>query len=72
MGRTKAKKPSMTPKQYRTRIEALGFNASQWAKFVGIDRTTHFRHLKGDRRIPQTLINIVEWLESGDLVKPND
>ena len=67
----------MTPDQYKKRIEALGFNQSQWARFVGIDRTTHFRHLKGPdhpsgRSIPQTLKNIVEWLENGKLDNPND
>ena len=71
MERTKAKKTPMTPKEYRARIEALGFNANQWVKFVGIDRTTHFRHLKGERRIPKTLINVVEWLDRGELANPN-
>ena len=63
----------MTPDQYKARIEALGFpSGASWANFVDIDRTTHFRHLQGSRRIPKTLWRIVEWLEQGKLVNPND
>ena len=62
----------MTPTQYKTRIDALGFpSGASWAKFVGIDRTTHFRHIQGSRRIPVTLWRIIEWLEAGKLKNPN-
>lgn len=62
----------MTPTEYKTRIKALGFTSgASWARFVGIDRTTHFRHLKGSRGIPATLIKIVEWMEAGELDNPN-
>lgn len=66
----------MTPKQYRTRIEALGCpSGAAWARFVGIDRGAHTRHLMGvehrnGRKIPKTLIIVLGWLESGDLKNP--
>ena len=68
----------MTTKAYKQRIEALGFkNGNQWARFVGISRSAHTRqcmepHQKNSRDIPQTLWRIVEWLEQGKLVNPND
>ena len=62
----------MTSTQYKSRITALGFSSvSSWAKFVGIDRTTHFRHLQGSRAIPKTLLNILDWLENDELDNPN-
>lgn len=30
----------MTPKQYRKRFEALGYNISSWARHCGVSRTT--------------------------------
>ena len=62
----------MTPSEYGSRITALGFTSgASWAKFVGVARTTHFRHLQGSRNIPKTLRNIVEWLENDELDNPN-
>lgn len=61
----------MTPQDYKNRITALGFSGAAWARFVGIDRVTHFRHTKGDRATPQVLINVLGWLESGKLKNPN-
>lgn len=65
----------MTPTEYGKRIKSLGFKThADWYKFVGISRSAHFYHLKGKenggREIPQTLLNIVEWLENGDLRNP--
>ena len=63
----------MTPKQYRARFEALGFNPSTWGKFVCLSRSTVFRHLKGEiDPIPQIYWRVIEWLEQGKLDNPND
>jgi hypothetical protein len=64
----------MNPDEYKKRIEALGFpSGASWARFVGIRRETHFRHIKGDiAPIPDVYLKIVEWLETGDLRNPNE
>ena len=55
----------MTPKDYEQRIAALGFaSGSDWADYVGIDRTTHFRHLRGTHPVPKALQLIVGFLEA--------
>jgi hypothetical protein len=63
----------MTPKDYQKRIDALGFTSgASWARFVGINRSSYLRHIKGDMAIPQIYWNVIEWLETGDLRNPND
>ena len=67
----------MPLKEYKKRIEALGFpSGAAWARYVGINKGTHSRHLMGPdqpngREIPQTLILILERLESGEYKNPN-
>jgi len=67
-----------TPKEYKRRIKALGFKSgAAWANWVGVTVKTHQRHIlpsyhKNAARIPQTLWNILDWLESGKLENPND
>ena len=58
----------MTKAFYRVRIEALGYNMSQWAKVCGVNRSTILRHYKaeeaGERhKIPGPFWVILDMLE---------
>lgn len=58
----------MTPKHYRKRYEALGYNVSSWAKYCGVNRSTVIRHNQMDERgdrhlIPSTFFVILELRE---------
>ena len=62
----------MTPEEYETRIAALGFESgAAWAEYVGIDRTTHFRHLQREDGPPLYLQLIVQMLEMLPDMNPN-
>lgn len=54
----------MTPKEYRKRLEALGYNISTWSKYCGVNRSTITRHLSGYiDPIPKMFINQIIHLE---------
>lgn len=62
----------MTPHEYEKRIADLGFESgTAWAEYVGIDRTTHYRHLNREDGPPLYLQRIVELLEAYPEANPN-
>ena len=63
----------MTHKEYKKRIEALGFNLSSWGRFVGLNRSTVLRQCSGEIEvIPEIYWRVIEWLEQGNLPNPNE
>lgn len=72
----------MTPDQYVERIAALGFTVPLsgvrrdeadvvWYEWVGVDRTTHYRHINRPEGPPRYLRLIVELLEACPSMNPN-
>lgn len=62
----------MTPAEYESRIKALGFaEQKDWSDYIGIDRTTHYRHLNREDDVPQPYCVIVRLLEACPELNPN-
>jgi nucleoside diphosphate kinase len=62
----------MTPKEYRTRIETLGYNMNQWAKMCRVNRSTITRHYQHEEagdfdKIPGPFWVILGLLEQSEL-----
>lgn len=52
----------MTPKKYRKRYEALGFNVSSWARRCNVNRSTIIRHNQMEQRGERHLIPGPFWV----------
>lgn len=72
----------MAVDEYEKRIAALGFavptpgvprpaGVITWPEYVGIDRTTHYRHVNRPEGPPKYLRLIVELLEACPSMNPN-
>lgn len=53
----------MTPRQFQTKIEALGYSQRSFARFICQDERTIRRWIAGDRKIPTWIPVVLKLLE---------